>query len=71
MTASAGKPVQQATWWTTTKAVAWSFLGIRKGSAFQEDIGRLKPYHLIAGGIVGVLLFILFLIGLVNWIVAK
>ena len=60
-----------STWWSATKAVAWSFLGIRKGSAFQDDVTRLKPYHLIAAGIVGVLLFILFLIGLVNWIVAK
>lgn len=61
----------KGTWWAATKAVAWSFLGIRKGSAFQDDIARLKPHHLIAVGVGGALLFVLFLIGLVHWIVAK
>ena len=62
--------VQQGSVWATIKAVAWSFLGVRKGSGFQEDISRLKPYHIIAVGLVGGILFVLFLIGLVNWIVA-
>lgn len=55
----------------TIKAVAWSFLGIRKSSEFQEDMGRLNPFHLIAVGIVGALIFVVSLIALVNWIVAK
>ena len=55
----------------TIKAVAWSFRGIRKSSEFQEDIGRLNPFHLIAVGIVGALIFVVSLIALVNWIVAK
>ena len=62
--------VQQGSIWATVKAVAWSFLGVRKGSGFQEDISKLKPYHIIAVGLVGGILFVLFLIGLVNWIVA-
>jgi hypothetical protein len=62
--------VQQGSVWATVKAVAWSFLGVRKGSGFQEDISKLKPYHIIAVGLVGGILFVLFLIGLVNWIVA-
>lgn len=55
-------PVQEkkpsSSFWATTKAVAWSFLGIRRGKDFQDDIGRLKPYHIIAAGIVGVFIFI-------------
>lgn len=62
--------VQQGSVWATVKAVAWSFLGVRKGSGFQEDISKLKPYHIIAVGLIGGILFVLFLIGLVNWIVA-
>ncbi len=62
--------VQQGSVWATVKAVAWSFLGVRKGSGFQEDISKLKPYHIIAVGLVGGILFVLFLIGLVNWIAA-
>jgi len=57
--------------WMTVKAVAWSFLGIRKSGAFQDDISKLNPLHIIAVGVVAALLFILSLIALVNWVVAK
>lgn len=57
--------------WQTAKAVAWSFLGVRKNREFQDDIGRLNPFHIIAVGIVGALIFVLSLIALVNWVVAK
>ncbi len=56
-----GQPVQEknsSSFWATAKAVAWSFLGIRRGKDFQDDVGRLKPYHLIAAGIIGVFIFI-------------
>lgn len=55
--------------WRTIKAVAWSFLGIRKGSDYQQDMARLNPVHVILVGIVGALLFVLSLIALVNWVV--
>lgn len=55
----------------TVKAVAWSFVGIRKNSGFQEDVGKLNPVHVIAVGIAGALLFVVGLIVLVNWVVAK
>lgn len=57
--------------WQTAKAVAWSFLGVRKNREFQDDIGRLNPFHIIAVGIVGALIFVLSLIALVNWVAAK
>jgi hypothetical protein len=60
----------QASLWATVKAVAWSFLGIRRGSDFQNDIGRLKPYHVIAVGLVAAVLFVSILIALVNWAVS-
>lgn len=56
--------------WPAIKAVAWSFLGVRKNSEFQADIGRLSPYAIIAVGVVGAVLFVLTLIALVNWMVA-
>lgn len=56
--------------WQTAKAVAWSFLGVRKNREFQDDIGRLNPFHIIVVGIVGALIFVLSLIALVNWVVA-
>jgi hypothetical protein len=57
--------------WSTVKAVAWSFLGVRKNSEFQEDIGRLNPYTIIAVGVVGAILLVLTLIALVNWVATK
>ncbi|HZY19894.1 MAG TPA: DUF2970 domain-containing protein [Ramlibacter sp.] len=53
----------------TAKAVAWSFLGIRKSSGLQDDMQRLNPLHVIAVGLVGVALLVGALIALVNWIV--
>jgi hypothetical protein len=63
--------LRKATLWSTVKAVAWSFLGVRKSSEFQADIGRLNPFYIIAVGVVGAVLFVLILIALVNWVVAK
>jgi hypothetical protein len=52
----------------TLKAVAWSFLGIRKNSEYQEDLGRLNPLHVIAAALVAVAVFVGVLIALVNWV---
>lgn len=55
----------------TVKAVAWSFLGIRKNSDYQSDLAKLNPLHIIAVAIVMVMLMVVGLIVLVNWVVAK
>ena len=53
----------------TVKAVLWSFIGIRKKSDYQEDLGKLNPFHVIAVAFVIVALFVVGLITLVNWVV--
>ena len=53
----------------TVKAVAWSFLGIRKNSESHEDMGRLNPLHIILAGLAGAALFVLGLVVLVRWVV--
>jgi len=53
----------------TVKAVGWSFIGIRKNSDYQEDLGRLNPFYVIAVALVAVALFVAGLIVLVNWVV--
>jgi uncharacterized membrane protein SpoIIM required for sporulation len=55
--------------WRTAKAVAWSFIGIRKRSEYEEDLGKLNPFHIIAVALLAVALFVGGLITLVNWIV--
>jgi hypothetical protein len=64
-------PLRTASFWQTIRAVGWSFLGVRKNSEFQADIGRLNPFHIVVAGIVGAVIFVLSLIALVNWVVAK
>jgi hypothetical protein len=61
--------MSQVNAWRTIKAVAWSFLGIRKGSDYQQDMAKLNPVHVILAAIMGALLFVVSLIALVNWVV--
>lgn len=53
----------------TVRAVAWSLIGLRKGSEYQQDVEKLNPLHIIAVGLVAVFLLVVALIGLVNWVV--
>ena len=54
----------------TVRAVAWSFLGIRKNSAYQHDLGVLNPFHIIVVALVGVALLVGGLMLLVRWVAA-
>jgi hypothetical protein len=53
----------------TVKTVLWSFVGIRKKSGFEEDLGRANPFQVIAVALVAVAVFVGGLIALVNWVV--
>ncbi len=53
------------------KLVAWSFLGIRSRAGYQEDLARVNPMHVLAVGLVGVVLLVLGLILLATWVVGK
>ena len=52
----------------TVKAVLWSFVGIRKDSEYQQDLGKLNPFAIIAVALVLVALFVAGLITLVHWV---
>ena len=55
--------------WRTVRAVAWSLIGLRKGSEYQKDVESLNPLHIIVVGLMAVFLLVIGLIGLVNWVV--
>ena len=55
----------------TMKAVAWSFFGVRKGSDYEKDVNQLNPVHVVIAAVIGVALFIAFLLLLVNWVLAS
>ncbi|RYF36450.1 MAG: DUF2970 domain-containing protein [Comamonadaceae bacterium] len=53
----------------TARAVAWSFLGIRRRSGLEEDMKQLNPLHVIAVALVGVGILVGALVALVHWVV--
>ncbi len=56
----------------TVKAVLWSFIGIRKRSDLEQDLGgRLNPFAVIAVAFFVVALFVAGLITLVHIVAAK
>jgi hypothetical protein len=55
----------------TVKAVAWSFVGLRKGAGYQQDIQKLNPVHVIVAGIIGAVLFVLALVLIVRWVIGS
>ena len=53
----------------TVKTVLWSFIGIRKRSGYEEDLGKANPFAIIAVALAIVLVLVGGLIVLVNWVV--
>lgn len=64
-------PAAKPSVWRSIKLVAWSFMGVRSNSEYQQDLAKVNPMHVVGVGIVGVLLLVVGLITLVNWVVAK
>jgi hypothetical protein len=52
----------------TIKAVAWSFIGIRKRDELDQDFGKLNPFAIVAVALAAVALFVGGLIVFVNWV---
>lgn len=38
----------------TLKAVAWSFIGLRRKSDFDKDVGNMNPVYVVVAGLLGV-----------------
>ena len=55
----------------TLRAVAWSFFGVRRGSAYEQDVQRLNPLYVIVAGLLAALLFVLSLVWIVRWVVGS
>ena len=55
----------------TVKAVAWSFIGLRRRAGYEQDVQKLNPVHVILAGVMGALAFILVLILAVRWVVGS
>ena len=55
----------------TMKAVFWSFFGVRKKSAYEEDAASLNPVHVIIAGVIAAIGFVTILLLIVRSVVAK
>jgi len=64
-------PEQPASFGQTMRAVAWSFFGVRRSADLERDARRLRPVHLIVGGLVGAVVFVFVLVLLIRWIVSS
>ena len=55
----------------TARAVAWSFLGIRRSSGLEQDVQKLNPVHVVIGGVLGAAVFVVSIVLLVRWVVSS
>ena len=53
----------------TLQTVLWAFLGVRRKSGYEEDLGKSNPFAIIAVAVGLVAVFVVGLIVLVNWVV--
>lgn len=54
----------------TVKAVLWSFFGVRKRSAYEEDTEKLNPLHVVIAGVLAAAIFVVGLLMVVRLVVA-
>ena len=50
------------------KAVFWSFFGVRKHKNYEADFTQLKIWHVVAAGVVSVVVFVLLIYALVQFV---
>jgi hypothetical protein len=53
------------------RAVMWSFIGIRKGSGYEDDVAKIRPLQAIVAGLIGAAIFVGCLVTLVRFLTAK
>ena len=59
---------RKANFGQTFRAVAWSFLGIRRSADHEQDVKKLNPIHVVIAAVLGAAVFVVFLVVLVHFI---
>lgn len=57
---------ETAGFWATVRAVLWSFVGIRKRSAYQDDARSLDPRAVVVAGVIAGVIFVLTIVMVVR-----
>ena len=60
---------RKANFGQTFRAVAWSFLGIRRSADHEQDVKKLNPIHVVIAAILGAAVFVVFLVVLVHFVI--
>ena len=60
---------RKANFGQTFRAVAWSFLGIRRSADHAEDVKKLNPIHVVIAAVLGAAVFVVFLVVLVHFVI--
>jgi hypothetical protein len=50
------------------RAVAWSFLGIRRSADHEQDVKKLNPIHVVIAAVLGAAVFVVFLVVVVHFV---
>lgn len=64
-------PRRTASFWSSMKAVFWSFFGVRKRRDYEDDAVNLNPFHVIIAALLGLAIFIGVLLFLARLAVAQ
>ncbi|MEO5690355.1 MAG: DUF2970 domain-containing protein [Burkholderiaceae bacterium] len=59
---------RKANFGQTFRAVAWSFLGIRRSADHEQDVKKLNPIHVVIAAVLGAALFVVLLVVLVHFV---
>ena len=62
-------PPQRQSLGRSLLAVAWSLLGVRKGSEWERDAAQIQPLHVVVVGLVAIFGLVIGLMLVVNWVV--
>lgn len=58
MSRDTASPLQRkGSLWRTVRAVAWSLIGLRKGSEYAQDLEKINPIHIIVVGLIAIFLW--------------
>jgi hypothetical protein len=60
---------RKANFGQTFRAVAWSFLGIRRSADHEQDVKKLNPIHVAIAAVLGAAIFVVFLVLLVHFVI--
>jgi hypothetical protein len=62
-------PARKLAFGQTFRAVAWSFLGIRRSADHEQDVKKLHPIHVVIAAVLGAAVFVVFLVVLVHFVI--